>query len=126
MPSTSAPEKQAGCLACVETLLDAFAHHPGFEQRTACGMCLDAGSVANAQKPGHQADIQKIQLRALDKPLAEVAVVGRRSRHQAAGLRRGGQFASGCQFIGRQWQKRDAPDTTGQRLRDARNQVELG
>jgi hypothetical protein len=89
-------------------------------------MCLDAGSVANAQTPGHPADIQKMQLGALDEPLAEVAVVGRQSRHQAAGLQRRGQFASGCQFIGRQWRKRDAPDAAGQRLRDARNQVKLG
>jgi hypothetical protein len=71
MPRVVAPEKQVGSLPCVETLLDAFAHHPGFEQRAACGMCLDAGSVAITQKPGHQPDIQKVQPGAHDELLAE-------------------------------------------------------
>lgn len=62
VPGAVTPEVEVGRLASVVALFDELRHHPGFKQCPACCMGGNGGFIADAQQPGHQADIQKIEL----------------------------------------------------------------
>ena len=86
MACVVAPEIQISPLPGIEAPLHQLGHHPGFKQRTPCRMGGQAGGIADAQQPGHQAHIQKIQLGCFGQTLAKIGVVRRQLKAQVTGF----------------------------------------
>jgi hypothetical protein len=89
------PKKQVGTLAGVETLFDQFGHHPGFEQGTPGRVGFQAARITDAEQPRHEPHVEEVQLGRLHQAFAEVAVVGKKPRHQVTGLQNRQPFARG-------------------------------
>ena len=73
---TVAPEIQVGLFALVESALDALSHYQVFEKRSPLGVEGQLFPLPDAQKPGDQAGIKKIELRGFNEPLVEVIEMG--------------------------------------------------
>ena len=95
MPRVVTPEIEVGRLPRVEPLLDLLRDYPCFEQCAASCVGGDALRVANAKKPSHQPNVEKIQLRRFDQSLAKVVVIRHQANGQIACLENGQPFTRG-------------------------------
>src|SRR6056297_3788258 len=70
-----APEIKLRRFSGIEAGLEHLRDHQCFKQCAAQWMGIQGFSIANAQQPDRQTDIDKIKLRPLDQPLPEIAEI---------------------------------------------------
>lgn len=70
------PEVQVRCQSTVVPRLEQFTHYPGLEEGTALRVDHELLRVLDAQQPGGQARIAKVQLRRPDQAITEILWCG--------------------------------------------------
>ena len=76
-----APEIQIGCQTLVVTVLEQFADHPVFKQRTACRVDGQMPCIGNAHQISRKPAVMKIQFGSFHQAFAKIAVVGLQQKH---------------------------------------------